>query len=177
MTPEDIAELKSKLKACLRLLEKVTDPKTPEEIRKPSKKEEMAHQIYMVYPRKIARPSALRAICRALRKVPFQILLEKTKKFADITAKNLAADADSKRFVPHPATWFNQERYNDNPAEWVRKPIQKPIQTIQLEHRLKQVQIQLSQVSDPPEDLVKEYHELQRQLDHARARQTSTSLD
>jgi hypothetical protein len=25
-------------------------------------------------------------------------------------------------FIPHPATWFNQGRYDDNPALWSRDP-------------------------------------------------------
>ncbi len=73
---------------------------------------EKAEQIYDAYPRKVARPKALTAIKNALTKVAFVYLLNRTKEFA-------AARPDKNdRFTPHPATWFNQERYNDDPSTW-----------------------------------------------------------
>lgn len=68
--------------------------------------------IYSAYPRKVARPVALRAIGKAVKKVGFDNLLIKTRAFA------AAVEFMEPRFIPHPATWFNRESYNDDPATW-----------------------------------------------------------
>ncbi len=68
-------------------------------------------EIYCAFPRKVGKPIALKAIRNALSKTSFDELLQKTKDFA--TARN--GDVD---FCPMPATWFNQERYNDDPSTW-----------------------------------------------------------
>jgi hypothetical protein len=70
-------------------------------------------EIYAAYPRKIGQPVALRAIRRALSKRPYEFLLERTRLFAQTC--NSPAE-----FIPHPTTWFNQARFNDEPATWRR---------------------------------------------------------
>jgi hypothetical protein len=81
-------------------------------------------QIYAAYPKKVGKPAALRAIRRALIKHSFEFLLERTQLFARIC--NSPAD-----FIPHPSTWFNQQRFNDDPATWRRSDTQsKPKPTI-----------------------------------------------
>ncbi len=74
-------------------------------------------EIYCAFPRKVGKPNALKAIRAALLKTPFDVLLQKTKDFA--TTRN--GDVS---FCPHPATWFNQERYNDDPSTWARDETQ-----------------------------------------------------
>lgn len=71
-------------------------------------------KIYCAYPLKVAKPDALRAIQRALSKTTFDDLLRKTKAFA-------AARNGDTTFCPNPATWFNQERFNDDPKTWKPK--------------------------------------------------------
>jgi len=47
-----------------------------------------------------------------------------------VWAKTLAyarARAGDKSFLPHPSTWYNQERYNDDPATWVRNDQKPPV--------------------------------------------------
>lgn len=70
-----------------------------------------AESIYAAYPKKVGRPAALKAIQKAIEKIGAPVLLEKTKAFAAARAGNI-------EFVPHPATWFNQERFNDDPSTW-----------------------------------------------------------
>lgn len=74
-----------------------------------------AAEIYQAYPRKEARPTALKAITKALQKTPADELLRLTKEYATAVAR---AGVEL-RFIPHPATWYNQERYNDGPESWV----------------------------------------------------------
>lgn len=68
-----------------------------------------AEEIYKAYPKHVAKPAALKAIRSALRnkKISAPDLLEKTKIYA------LSRKALDPKFTPHPATWFNQERWND----------------------------------------------------------------
>jgi hypothetical protein len=70
-------------------------------------------EIYAAYPKKVGRPAALRAIRRALDKCTFDFLLERTRLFA----RTCNSPAE---YIPHPSTWFNQERFNDDPSTWRR---------------------------------------------------------
>lgn len=79
--------------------------------------------IYAAYPRKVGRAAAIAAIKKALTKVPSAKLLEAVNAYDDAvrtwppTARYTAAGVDT---VPHPATWFNQERWTDDRSEWVK---------------------------------------------------------
>lgn len=74
-----------------------------------------AAQVYAAYPRKVGRPAALKAITKAIRAVGFEKLLAATVTYSQ------ARRGQDNSFTPHPATWFNQERYNDDPREWAPK--------------------------------------------------------
>jgi hypothetical protein len=78
-------------------------------------------EIYKLYPKKAAAPTALIAIRKSLRKYSSEILLEKTREFAA-----LWAGATDLSFCPNPSTWFNQERFNDDPSTWNRPNREKP---------------------------------------------------
>jgi len=69
--------------------------------------------IYEAYPKKIGKPAALRAIRRALTRFGPEFLLERTKLYA-------ATYNGPQRFIPNPAKWFREERFNDDPATWRR---------------------------------------------------------
>ena len=87
-----------------------TSPTTPPNSERDFQKE--ANEIYSRYPRKVGKPIAIRAIVKALQSKPMAELLELTTKFAQA---NIGADP---QFIPHPSTWFNQERFNDDPSTW-----------------------------------------------------------
>lgn len=64
-------------------------------------------QIYAIYPRKVGHKAALDKIKAALKKVDFEILFQKVKSYAEsVKGKEL-------KYIPLPATWFYQERWND----------------------------------------------------------------
>lgn len=72
-----------------------------------------AESIYNVYPRRVGKPAAIKAIVKAIAEFGFEHVYRATKSYSK--ARN---GADMK-FTPHPATWFNQQRFNDDPATWV----------------------------------------------------------
>jgi len=82
---------------------------------------EIAEQIYSLYPRKVGKVTALRAIDRILKagKVPPEDLIVTVRNYARATATWPPGD---EVFIPHPATWFNSGRYDDDPREWLRGP-------------------------------------------------------
>lgn len=89
---------------------------------------DMANAVYGVYPRKVARRAALKAIEHALTRIhdgevnekpmiwedAYKFLITKTRQYADSPAGNRGS------MTPHPATFFNQSRYLDHEVEWHR---------------------------------------------------------
>ena len=73
----------------------------------------LAEQIYAAYPKQVGKPAALRAIHRALAHHSSEFLLERTRLYAATFDCEL-------RYVPHPATWFQDQRFNDDPSTWRR---------------------------------------------------------
>jgi uncharacterized protein YdaU (DUF1376 family) len=80
--------------------------------------EGVAEAIYALYPRKEGRKKALVAIVKALKsgRVTELELQAKVREYAACVAE--WSEQDRANFVPHPATWFNQERWMDDPAFW-----------------------------------------------------------
>ena len=72
----------------------------------------VAEEIYNLYPRKVSKKMALIAIEKALKKYDAEFIKNKTMMYAELSSWK------SKEYIPHPSTWFNQERFNDNPEEW-----------------------------------------------------------
>lgn len=77
-------------------------------------------EIYLTYPRKIAKISALKAIRKAVKdlsktmgeQMARETILSATQRFAASPAGNKG------QFTPHCASWMNAGRYLDDPAEW-----------------------------------------------------------
>ena len=80
--------------------------------------------VYEAYPKKVGKPKALISIQKAVEKHGYSLVLDRTKQYA-----RAVTDKES-QYIPHPATWFNQERFNDDPATWnnsARLPLQNQI--------------------------------------------------
>lgn len=73
-----------------------------------SQKDQQIRQLYEAYPRRIHPKPAMKAIGRALKKLPFPELKAAVEKFA------LLSQGKDLDFIAHPATWFNQERWLSN---------------------------------------------------------------
>lgn len=88
-----------------------------------------ADQVYDAYPRKEARPKAIEAIKKAAAKLDasgpidghengMSFLLDRARTYAECVAR--WSPEDRAQYAPHPTTWFNQERYLDDPKNWTR---------------------------------------------------------
>ena len=73
-----------------------------------------AESIYQQYPRRVAKPRAIPAIKKAIKAIGYANLAVVVSQYRKATE---GADL---QYIPHPATWFNQERYNDDPRTWTR---------------------------------------------------------
>ena len=65
------------------------------------------------YPRKVAKPPALKAFSKARKANSFEAIM------AGVAKHTAAWDASGteKQFIPHPATFLNNERFNDEPEQ------------------------------------------------------------
>lgn len=77
-----------------------------------------ALDIYNAYPRRIAKTAALKAIGKAMMGWPHDMLLERTEAFKTATDK---WPEEERKFIQYPSTWFNNEGFDEDPKEWVRK--------------------------------------------------------
>lgn len=66
-------------------------------------------EFYDAYPRHVGKQAAARAFKKAAKKVSPSVIIT--------AAERLAADPNlpDKQFIPHPATWLNQGRWDDEP--------------------------------------------------------------
>jgi len=78
--------------------------------------------IYQLYPRKMAKKAALKAIESALKTVSVEDLTEAVKSFAT------CVEGRDSQFVPYPASWFNAGRWTDDREEWARIGRDRPRQ-------------------------------------------------
>ena len=70
-----------------------------------------AQQLYDAYPRKAARAFGVKAFQKALKKVDHPTLLSAVRRFA------IQCRGKEPQYIPHAATWCNQERYLDGIEE------------------------------------------------------------
>jgi len=94
-------------------------PKKPKKKPKVTAKDN-AELIYKAYPRKVGKGKAIASILAALKNgADVGELLEATQSYY-IAVKQWPED--EQKFCPHPATWFNQQRWEDDRSAWVRIP-------------------------------------------------------
>jgi hypothetical protein len=107
-----------------------TDTETDKNQKKiPKKRDRSAgsaefENFWSVYPRKINRAVALKAFEKATRKTEADLI---------ITAVRGYKFADDEQFIPHPATWLNQERWIDGTPTSVRPQVTEDEQAAFLE--------------------------------------------
>lgn len=75
-----------------------------------------AEAIYDAYPKKKSKPQALKAIRVAMKKIPAVALLANVQRYATERA------GQDPQYTPYPATWFNGERWKDEPSDAPKPP-------------------------------------------------------
>lgn len=65
-------------------------------------------QFWQIYPRKIAKGHARLAFARALKKTDADTIMQAASKFAE------SVEYKEKQYIPHPTTWLNGERWEDD---------------------------------------------------------------
>ncbi|MEF2979067.1 hypothetical protein [Subtercola sp. YIM 133946] len=87
------------------------DPTRPDQLKNLSspRGEGAFAEFYMAYPRKVGKEAARKKFIAIARKVDPQLIIEGARRFA--ADPNLP----EKQYVPHPATWLNAGRWDDEP--------------------------------------------------------------
>lgn len=70
-------------------------------------------KIYGLYPRKIGKPAALRAIRSALKRTDVDSIVAGISRWAEYWS----AEQTDPKWIPHPATFINQRRWEDVPPQ------------------------------------------------------------
>ena len=100
--------------------DKETDTETDKNQKKiPKKRDRSAgsaefENFWLVYPRKINRAVALKAFEKATRKTEADLIISAVRGYKF---------ADDEQFIPHPATWLNQERWIDGTPTSIRPQV------------------------------------------------------
>ena len=68
---------------------------------------EKAEKIYSLYPRHVGKKAAIKSILKTLKEIDYESLMVRVNNYAE------SVKGADMQFIPHPATWFNQGRYND----------------------------------------------------------------
>jgi hypothetical protein len=83
------------------------------------KAEQVAEAIYALYPRKVGRKPAIAAIMKAMKSTGL-LEMDMQNRVRAYAAAVATWPEQDKTFIPNPATWFNQQRFMDDAATWLR---------------------------------------------------------
>lgn len=85
--------------------------------------DKLAEAVYALYPRKVGKAAAIKAIVKVLKNgtITELELQTRVKRYAEAVAKWSEQD---RTYIPNPSTWFNQGRYDDDPNTWIREPVE-----------------------------------------------------
>lgn len=94
---------------------------------------EWVDALYLAYPKHVAPEAARKKIAIALRVTDFDTLMEAVTAYAKAVE---TWPADERQFVPHPATWFHQRRWEEDRATWMRGTFATPAPKSQKQERV-----------------------------------------
>lgn len=75
---------------------------------------------WSIYPRKIGKGAAKKSYKKAIKKISHSDLIVITNRYQK------GVSGTDKQFIPHPATWLNQERWSDEPETKTHLEQEKP---------------------------------------------------
>ena len=73
-------------------------------------------EFYLAYPRKEARPNALKAYVKARKDTPADVILAGVQRYVK------AVEGKERQYIALPATWLNGRRWEDDLAPVAGKP-------------------------------------------------------
>jgi len=74
-----------------------------------------SEKIYNLYPKKVGKDAALKAIKKALATVDANTLEQIVTEYAE------SQKGQDAQYIPNPSTWFNQGRWQDDKSTWKRE--------------------------------------------------------
>ena len=88
-------------------------------------------QVYLAYPRHVGPEAALKAIQKAAERLvkervhpddraASRWLWRRARQYAASPAGQSPPKGSHDDYRPHPSTWFNQRRFDDDPKEWLK---------------------------------------------------------
>lgn len=90
-----------------------------------------AENVYDLYPRKVGKKPAIQKIAAAIKQFGVEKVTDATKLFAAAWIGTTELN-----FCPHPATWYGQHRFNDDPATWARAETKKAPEASQIQETI-----------------------------------------
>lgn len=86
---------------------------------------------WSAYPRKLGKGAARKAWARAITKADTALILNRTRQFANDVDRRVRTERaepgrDPIAFVPYPATWLNQERWDDEKQDVRSRAVAHP---------------------------------------------------
>lgn len=136
--------------------------KLDEHEKKKTNDTDIVEQIYNAYPKKIDKKRALQSIKKAIIDMKnnggtAENLLETVKQYRrEVERHGLNSKHEKWASIPHPTTWFNQNRFELEPAEWTslfregkHVNIEKPKEAVQEPVHWRKVLKALHPGSDP----------------------------
>lgn len=76
-------------------------------------KEKQFDEWYQLYPRKVSKEKAREAFGKALKKIRYKDLITMTKAYINANETQETLKRENGKFIPHPTTWLDQERWED----------------------------------------------------------------
>lgn len=89
----------------------------PKAEKRPTKEPDGFEEFWAAYPRRLAKGTARKAYAKAITKIEPTALLRAVKRQANAWTR----EGKEQQFIPHPATWLNGERWQDEAGKR-RKP-------------------------------------------------------
>lgn len=91
-------------------------------------------EIYKAYPLHVAKQNAFKAIEKALKIVDATYLLDKVLQYRECASNWHESE---RKYIPHPSSWFNGHRWEDDPNTWVKReqPSMEPIKSFKEKER------------------------------------------
>jgi hypothetical protein len=101
---------KDKAAALRALADELDPPKGLTKTKAPEATDEEFEQFWHLYPRRVGKGHARKAFQKAYKAIGLVRILEATDDFA----RNCAETNKDAQYIPHPATWLNGERWDDD---------------------------------------------------------------